>query len=320
MVTVIIPVYNGERWLAECINTLNKQTIFDQLDIIFVDDGSTDSSGKIIDEYAGKNSNVRGIHISNHGVSYARNVGLDAAKGEYIAFLDVDDTLDDDYYDTLLSNMENDCDIVCGGYIVEYPENHCKCSPSTMSYYASSKCVEAYLSSKEMDPNIWDKLYRSSLLSDIRFNTELVQSEDRYFCFQCVKKAKKIKLIPEAKYHYRMNEASAMHSSFSRKKLDSCIVADYICNEIKKEFPQYDELAQCYAIDIKSRLVGEMYRTKAQKQYPDDYKRIYSQIRHFSFKKKLKWSNKKHIVAFLAIKMHPAIYVFLKHGMRLQYK
>lgn len=319
--SVIVPVYNGERWLKQCFRTLQKQSIFAQLEVVLVDDGSIDTSGQMMDEWAFNKKNVVVIHGENQGVSSARNKGLDVAQGYYIAFLDVDDKLDSDYYETLLNNTDEFSDVICSGYIVEYPESQVVFKASTMHCLDNAEGVEKFLQSKEIDSNVWNKLFRKELVKEIRFHKDLVLGEDYYFVFQSICKAKKIKVLSLAKYHYVMNETSAMHSCFTKKKLDSRLsVSDYVYAEVIQNYPQFTELAECCVIDSKVRLVGDLYCTKAYKEYPETYKQLYKQVREFRLYKKAKYSSKKHLIAFAAMKIHPAIYVFLKYKLKLQYK
>ena len=106
LVSIIIPVYNVEKYLAECIESVLKQT-YQNIEILLIDDGSPDNSGKICDEYEEKDSRVRVIHKENGGVSSARNVGLEQANGEYITFIDSDDFVSESYIEELYIALEN---------------------------------------------------------------------------------------------------------------------------------------------------------------------------------------------------------------------
>ena len=113
--SIIIPVYNGEKYLSRCLDSLRKQT-FKNWQAIFIDDGSSDNSGVILDKFVATDNRVVVIHKKNGGVSAARNDGIKKANGKYIHFMDVDDEIDADYYETMLNNAL-DADIVCSGFI-----------------------------------------------------------------------------------------------------------------------------------------------------------------------------------------------------------
>lgn len=116
-VSVIVPVYNVEKYLARCVDSITSQT-YENLDIILVDDGSTDNSGRICGEYAKKDTRIRVIHQKNKGASAARNCGITAASGNYIGFIDSDDWIDKDMYELLVNTaIEHHADIVrCDTY------------------------------------------------------------------------------------------------------------------------------------------------------------------------------------------------------------
>ena len=116
LISIIVPVYNVEKYVAECIESIIKQT-YQNLEILLIDDGSTDNSGKICDKYAEKDKRIKIIHKENGGVSSARNLGLDLAQGEYIAFIDSDDFVSNKYIESLYSAIEHkDAEIVLSKY------------------------------------------------------------------------------------------------------------------------------------------------------------------------------------------------------------
>ena len=117
-ISVIVPVYNAERYIKTCINSLLSQTVREFMEVIFVDDGSTDSSGNIIGKSVSENENFSVYHIKHSGVYHARNTGIEMAKGKYIAFIDADDYIESDYFESLLK--EFDVDVICGGFTAEY--------------------------------------------------------------------------------------------------------------------------------------------------------------------------------------------------------
>lgn len=112
-VSIIVPIYNTENYLNTCIKNLINQTL-KEIEIILIDDGSTDNSGKICDEYAKKDKRIKVIHKKNEGAALARNVGIEIAQGEYIAFVDSDDYTDFDYYEKLYKGSDNNIDVVFG--------------------------------------------------------------------------------------------------------------------------------------------------------------------------------------------------------------
>lgn len=172
MISVIVPVYNVEAYLARCLDSILTQT-YSNLEIILVDDGTKDSSGVICDEYAAKDSRIRVIHKENGGLSSARNVGIDLAQGEYIAFVDSDDWLEPDAYRQLLELARKyDVKLVCGGrYDVqcETGEKTLGLCPPREEVITAEALLKRIFTWDNIDSAAWDKLYHRSLFEQIRY-------------------------------------------------------------------------------------------------------------------------------------------------------
>lgn len=220
-ISVIIPVYNAEPFLAKCIDSLLAQT-YPDMEILLIDDGSTDTSPTICDCYAAADARVRVIHQKNAGVGAARNAGLDAAKGAYIAFVDADDYVLPDYLETLQRDMiEQDVDIVYCNYRELYqgqPVNRIGYRALEKRRIADRNIYYAdMVDGKECySICIWAALYRRTLLETIRF-TSLPFGEDCVFNFEMLTRAKSVYLDTYIGYCYVRNDNSA---TMSAKKHD----------------------------------------------------------------------------------------------------
>ena len=321
MISLIIPVYNAECALKRCIESVINQTVFENTEVIIVDDGSTDNSKTIIDNYACDYPNILAVHIENAGVSNARNVGLKTATGEYIAFLDADDYMDKTWLETLLSGFDESVDIVAGGYSAEYPDGStAKRLPKSTCKIDRKTCVKHFLSGIDITPNVWDKMFRKTALENVRFNIDYKIAEDKLFVFEVITKSRYTQTVPCAGYHYVLSDSSAMRKEFDENKFHSIAVIFTITDIVGKLYPEMAELAECALVDVKCRLYGEMYRSKAQKVFPGEYKQIQKDIKNFSLRKKAKYSSKKHCVGLLAAKIHPWLYNYLKNDLKLQYR
>lgn len=205
-VSVIVPVYNGKKYINKCVNSILRQT-FKDIEIILVDDGSTDNTLDILREYEKKFPNVKVISSINLGAGGARNIGLDASHGEYILFVDADDFLREDMIEVLYKNaVSNDADIVrCGR--CTYFEN-IKLDSYNSSYYNEYKKI--INPKKEKDyvfnemPTVWNKLIRRNLFDDIRFREHL-KWEDGPVIRPITAKANKIVFLYDRMYMYRIN-------------------------------------------------------------------------------------------------------------------
>lgn len=320
MISVIIPVYNAEKWIKKCLDSLIYQTMFEELELVLINDGSTDQSEGIIEYYANNYSNIIYKSVKNGGVSNARNIGIDMCSGEFITFVDADDYFDSEFVENMYNALTAECDISCSGFVAEYPNKSIKRSCNTEQVLNNREAMEAFLIGGDLEPNVVDKLFRREIIGNIKFDVNIKIAEDKYFLFQCLKKVRNIRLIPEANYHYLMNDSSACRSEFSKKNFDSVIISERIVKEIIEEYPYLSELAESMVIDVKCRVYASMYVYNAIYDYKKEYISYKSDIKKFRLRNKLKYSNKKHLIAFIAMKMHPELYCFLKNKLKLQYK
>lgn len=204
-VEVIIPVKNGEKYIRDSINSVLAQT-HKNIRVTVVDDGSTDETAKICDEYAEKYANVRVFHICGGGVSVARNYGIEHAEGDYIAFLDADDYAVSYCYETLLRNaLENDCEIsACDHYRVNNRNffETVQIPGKVIKFNDKKSSLENMLQSDEsFGGYAWNKIYKHSVISGIRFQN-YVFCEDCIFSWDVVSKAKNICYTTEKLIYY----------------------------------------------------------------------------------------------------------------------
>lgn len=235
LVSVIIPVYNTKKYLVECLNSVCTQT-YSQIEIIAVDDGSTDESGNILREYARKDDRIRIITQENKGLSAARNAGLECSSGEYVMFLDSDDWLDRETCDTAIQMMiDTKSDVILWSYIREYPtaskpvylfdENICmwdEAEIKTLYQQLIGLQREQLRAPQKIDSLItaWGKLYRRSMIGDIRFiDTKIIGTEDALFNIQVFAQVRRAAYISNTFSHYRKTNAD----SLTRKYKDQLV-------------------------------------------------------------------------------------------------
>lgn len=220
MTSVIVPVYNVEPYLRECIDSVLSQTYRD-FELILVDDGSPDNCGAICDEYAAKDDRIRVIHQEQSGVSVARNAGLDAARGEYIAFVDSDDWIFPNYLSYLMRAIEeNQADISVVGF-----QRFADEPPSADSIAYSVKNIKTGIESCFMlytDEGVvytipCGKIYRAALFTDIRYPIGRIH-EDEATTYKLLYKARKVVALDATLYCYRVNPESIMGVKFSLKR------------------------------------------------------------------------------------------------------
>ena len=236
MVSIIVPIYNLEQYLDRCIKSLISQNC--EVEIILVDDGSTDSSAEICDEYAALDSRIKVIHIKNTGVSNARNVGLSLAKGEYITFVDGDDWLSDDFLEIGIKYLEaTGADIFMGSYIKNYADGtEIKVNEDTAAMMLNyEECLENFfIQSSNKTKLSWivcGKIFNAYLWKEVRFNIELSMGEDAVAFWDVLKKANKLLYMPIMGYHYFQRVDSAMHTYSVKHILDNLKMYKYFCDD-----------------------------------------------------------------------------------------
>lgn len=217
-VSIIIPIYNTGDKLVRCLESVLNQT-HDDFECLLVDDGSIDQSPRIIDEFAAKDSRFKAIHKPNGGVSSARNEGLRIADGEWVVFLDSDDTIKPNHIEAMLSVVEDGIDIVFTGFEQIVAGNQIvKGHAYDRQIYKGKDGIAKFLDETEalnfMIP--WDRMYRRSVIveEEIQFDTKLSLSEDRLFCYQYLLHISGIATIPEITYVHDATDQNSLSNRF----------------------------------------------------------------------------------------------------------
>ena len=213
LISVIVPIYNVEPYLSKCIDSIRNSTLQD-MEIILVDDGSPDRCGQICDEYAAIDSRIRVIHKENGGISSARNVGLDIARGELIGFVDSDDWIEPDMYEFQYKNlMKEDADIsVCGVYEQRGNTESALGDTSLYAVVSGHDAIQIYLKDIVLGNATWNKLYRRKMFSQVRFPVGRI-FEDSFIMPGLIDSASRVVYDLTPKYHYlrRAGSLSAQH-------------------------------------------------------------------------------------------------------------
>lgn len=276
LISIIIPTYNIENYIAKCLDSLLNQT-YKNLEIIVVNDGSSDNTGKIIDEYVSRYKNIKAIHKKNAGVSAARNSGIEVANGDYIGFVDGDDTVDEEMFEVLINNaIKYDADISHCGYKMVFP--------SRIDYYYNTGILveqDSELGLKDLlvgsrvEPGLWNKIYKKELFKEIKIDESIKINEDLLVNYYLFKKAKKSIFYDKCFYNYTIRKGSAATSKVNINKIiDPVKVRREILEDLEKDSDLYNIAYEKYIMS----LVGicrdvQIRKNKEYKSYIDDAKK-----------------------------------------------
>ena len=309
-VSIIVPVYNSGLFLKECIQSIINQT-YKNIEVILIDDGSTDGSGEICDLVSNVDMRVKTIHQANHGVSHSRNMGIEIATGKYLCFVDSDDTLHSQFIEILHQGFDIDIDMtvcsfnLCGSGNSFMSQDRCdNVSDLHSMLFNQEESIATMLYGKIFAGHCCNKMFRKNALKDIRFNKEIYVYEDALFVLQYLLRSRKTKFIDIGLYNYFFRNDSATHGLMSDKKMtafDAVDIAKQLLNE------RYNEKFDALISYTKARWVLFFYRILAfdkdnRKKYSSELKSKATECkinRYYTFKMKLK---------FFLIGINPKLY------------
>lgn len=218
-VSVVVPVYNVQGFLVKCLDSIINQT-YNDLEIILVNDGSTDNSGRICDEYASKDSRVKVIHQKNGGLSAARNAGIQNASSEWITFIDSDDYVSEDYVEYLINLASvNNSDVAIATYTYVTNSKRIDKGTGEVAIMDSEVAIRRMLLDQGFDMGAWAKLYRTTFFDNNLYPVNKLY-EDSYTTYRVVYKAKKVAFGSKSIYFYINRDDSIVNSSFNERKFE----------------------------------------------------------------------------------------------------
>ena len=253
-ISVIIPVYNVDGYLQRCLQSLEEQTIFDRLEIVLVDDGSTDASGALCDEFAARHANARVFHKPNGGVSAARNDGIERATGNYYLFLDSDDFLRADACELLAKTAQDErADFVVFQEMAVYDDKVRVVPPKfPPRRIIGNKAVFAALCGRSggLVEVVSDKLIRAELFKGLRFPVGM-KCEDTFISPSLTARAERVIILGEYLYYYRVRPGSIMHTRGDTMVDDRVAAHEEIVRIARKSYPESLEAAKARAYHVR---------------------------------------------------------------------
>lgn len=280
MISVIVPVYNVEKYLHRCIDSILAQTYSD-FELLLIDDGSKDSSGEICDEYTQKDTRVRVFHKENGGVSSARNMGLENAKGEYVTFCDSDDYVGEDWLDSYREVMHANVDLAIQGYYIIDKEKKIKKKLSQSIGYAveEKRKLIATLMSQGVYGYLWVKLFKRQIIEDnhISFDTNSTFREDEQFFSKYLEYVTSFRCIDKENYYYILPTAEKTYGG------DACYSLFPIFQSLDtifdRELPR--EICQIHYVNIKDAAAKYIAEGRRLTEYHIDlYRRMVSTLEY----------------------------------------
>ena len=238
-ISVIVPVYKVENYLNECIKSIVNQT-YTNLEVILVDDGSPDNCPQICDAWALKDDRIKVLHKSNGGLSDARNAGMRIASGDYFAFLDSDDWIDNKFYEILMDEAnKSGSDIVSGGYTVISTRNADNISLGVTKHIIMNnvEAMSALIDDNEIKQVVWNKIYRRQVVEGLFFEVGKYH-EDEFWSYKAIGNSKKMSYIDYNGYFYYQRPDSIMGIGFSEKRLDALEARAKRQEYLKDRFPE----------------------------------------------------------------------------------
>lgn len=314
LISVIIAVFNPGKYLRPCLDSIIGQT-YKNLEIILVDDGSTDDSLAVCKEYAKKDSRVIVYHKENSGVSATRNQGIRLAHGEYFSFIDSDDWLEEDTYEYLMELMvKHNVDAVNHEHFVTYPDKEITHSISDELYGLCDRAQAIKMITYHF-PFAWNKLYSKKLIENSFFNEEICRGEDTLFALQAFDKADKVWFDKKPLYHYVQSEQSAVRGKFRKSQLTAIkLIKEYDIFYSSKYPELYNKQLSSMMnlmITLYTDMCDDKEKLKREKRIVvDEFRVMYKKANH-------KTLTKKQRFLFTAFNLSPALLYSIKRIARI---
>ena len=310
-VSIIVPIYNVEKYIRKCIESIIAQT-YTNIEIILLDDGSPDNSGKICDEYKEKDNRIIVVHKNNTGVSSTRNEGLKIASGEYITFIDADDYIETDMIEILYKALkEYEAEIsICGTNDLNENYDLVKRSKCKQIIEMNNKdALKELLNEKVFTCVCWGKLYRKYLFENIKFNEKTKIAEDLEVLYRILDSCKKVVYIPENKYNYILRKNSATKEKFNKDWIREIEISKEILDFIEKKYNNIYEYAAKRYVRINMTCIYKILNSTCNLE---DILNLRKNIKpYYKYYIKSKYVSNKNKIKLIIILINPKILINL---------
>ncbi len=308
LVSIIVPVYNVEQYLEKCVNSIINQS-YKNLEIILVDDGATDNSGKICDELAKLDNRIKVYHKENGGLSDARNYGVERATGEYIGFVDSDDYIDPEMYEKLYEAIKKEnVDVAECNLKIIYP-NRVELYTNEKYFRVCTKqeYLEEYLKIDKVFGSACVRLIKSNIVKKLKFPIGKLY-EDTYYAHDLIREVDKYVIMDNPYYNYFMREESITNTKFNPRIFDLIEIVEKLHKMTYNNYPSLKEEADCRKMYAYFSVLNSIV-------YEDDYKnnKYYLQVINYFKENYIELLKNKHItrnrkLSIILIKLNIVLY------------
>lgn len=292
LISVIVPIYNLENYIDRCIKSIANQT-YQNLEIILVDDGSTDGSREVCDKWEKTDKRIKCIHKVNGGLSSARNIGIDAANGDFIAFVDGDDWIDSSMYEILYTAIAttNGEIATCGMYLSDGKSKKKYRCVSKIQEYDKKSVIKEILLDHSVDVSVCNKLYRKKVFESLRFPLG-ENNEDAAVALESIENVSRFVHVGVPLYYYFQREKSISHT-YDMKNLDDLYKHSLqIENSIRRDYPELEKYANVYVLNQIITIIKCLLKDK----------NVNREREMETYRKALKNYESKDVVKYLTIK------------------
>ncbi|MGM0215625.1 glycosyltransferase family 2 protein [Enterococcus sp. AZ109] len=309
-ISIIVPVYNVEKYLHKCVDSILEQT-FTDFELILVDDGSPDGSGAICDEYAKKDARVKVIHKENGGLSDARNAGIDIAQGKYLGFIDSDDYIEKDMYELLYNNIINEnADLsICGVYHV-YDNKEIIENKKQYMVLDRDETMVLIFHGNLISDHAWNKLYTKKIFNETRYPVGKYH-EDSFTIVSILDKCKKVVVDTSQEYYYYHRTGSITSQKFSKKHLEYIEAWEENEKRVTGRSKEIDEAAHqrvCFAYFL---VLDKILNSNVEKEINETEEIVMYLKKNFFFIMKNRIFTKSRKVALILLMINLRLYKFL---------
>lgn len=276
LISVIVPVYNVEKHIKRCVESIIKQN-YNNIEILLIDDGSVDNCPQICDDYAKRDKRIKVFHKNNGGLSDARNYGLKHANGEYVIFIDSDDSVKENYVESLYNVIIDDSsDIAICGNIDVYKDISIERHPKTRKTYDKLSAIKEVFYDNDIDTCAVSKLFKKELFDNQLFPVGKV-FEDTWIIPRIFCECNKISVLPESLYFHYINSNSIVTSEFNPKRMDLYYNSLDVVKYVSEMYPNLEKAGICKITH--SCISTAMSLVKSKKIYRDFERLVFGYVR-----------------------------------------